>query len=152
MPRTLPTRAVPQSETPRSTDRALVTCGAVFTQPDDLDTETIVTALATHWSFAAIELVYLPVGFGSHHWRASARTGDSRFLSVDDLHSRLVSTPEGTTSAAFARLERALRTARALSDAARLAFVVAPLPSIGGDVLVHLDERYAVAVYPFLSG
>ncbi len=120
--------------------------------PDDLDAETIAAALATRWAFAPIELVYQPVGFGSHHWRAVAPTGDTRFLSVDDLRSSLVSTPGGTTDAAFARLQRALRAARALSEEAGLDFVVAPLADVDGDVLARLDERYSLAVYPFLSG
>ena len=92
----------------RFANRSLVTCRSVFTKPDDLDAETIAAALATRWAFAPIELVYQPVGFGSHHWRAVAPTGDTRFLSVDDLRSNLVSTPGGTTDAAFARLQRAL--------------------------------------------
>jgi hypothetical protein len=124
----------------------------VFTKPDDLDAETIADELATRWSFAAIELVYQPVGFGSHHWLAVARTGDTRFLSVDDLRSNSVSTPDGTTNAAFARLERALRSASALREEADLDFVVAPLPSVHGDVLARLDERYSIAVYPYLTG
>ena len=124
----------------------------MFTKPDDLDAETIVAALATRWSFATIELVYQPVGFGSHHWLAVARTGDIRFLSVDDLRSNSVSTADGTASAAFARLQRALRTASALREEAGLDFVVAPLLSVDGDVLARLDKRYSMAVYPHLSG
>jgi spectinomycin phosphotransferase/16S rRNA (guanine(1405)-N(7))-methyltransferase len=124
----------------------------VFTKPEDLDAETIAVALATRWKFTAIELVYQPVGFGSHHWRAVTRTGDARFLSVDDLRSNEVSTPSGTTSAAFARLRRALRAARALREEAALDFVVAPLADVDGDVLARLDERYSLAVYPYLTG
>ena len=124
----------------------------MYTKPDELDDATVVAALAARWSFAAIELVYQPVGFGSHHWLAVARTGDIRFLSVDDLRSNSVSTPDGTTSAAFARLQRALRAASALREEAGLDFVVAPLPSVDGDVLARLDERYSMAVYPHLTG
>jgi aminoglycoside phosphotransferase (APT) family kinase protein len=124
----------------------------VFTKPNDLDAETIVATLATRWSFAAIDVVYQPVGFGSHHWLAVARDGATRFLSVDDLRSNSVSTPDGTASAAFARLQRALRTAGALRDEAQLDFVVAPLPTIDGDALTRLGERYSMAVYPYLTG
>ena len=136
----------------RFANRSLVTCRSVFTKPADLDAEIIAAALATRWAFAAIELAYQPVGFGSHHWRAVARTGDARFLSVDDLRSNSASTPDGTRSAAFTRLQRALRAARALSEESALDFVVAPLADIDGDVLVRLDERYSLAVYPHLSG
>ena len=73
----------------------------MFTKPDDLDDATIVAALSTRWSFATIELVYQPVGFGSHHWRAGPW-----FVTVDDLDQKL-RTAYDTRDAAYARLDAA---------------------------------------------
>jgi hypothetical protein len=85
----------------------------VFTRPDDLTERQIRAELAASWNFAAQTLSYLPVGFGSHHWRATDTAGNHLFLIVHDLphmlHSRL-----DTTEAAFGRLETAFGCALSL--------------------------------------
>jgi spectinomycin phosphotransferase len=124
----------------------------MFTRPDDLGDEAIAIALVARWGFEPIELAYQAVGFGSHHWVAVARTGDARFVTVDDLHMNLQSTPDGTANAAFARFARAYRTARTLSQEAGLEFVVAPLVAADGEVLARLDHRYSMVVHPYLTG
>src|SRR5437762_4887142 len=106
----------------------------MFTKPDDLADDTISAALRERWGFEPIELVYQAVGFGSHHWLAVARNGDARFVTVDDLRKNPHATADGTTNAAFARLDRAFRASRALAVNGGLDFVVAPLTDAGGDV------------------
>ena len=122
----------------------------MFTKPDDLADETIVAALAAGWDFEPVDFVYQTVGFGSHHWRAVPRDGDARFVTVDDLRTNQLSTPVGTTDAAFDRFNHAFRTAWALGEEAGLDFVVAPLVGVDGDVVARLDERYAMVVHPYL--
>ena len=124
----------------------------MFTKPDDLADETVTAALGSHWGFEPIELVYQAVGFGSHHWLAVARTGDARFVTVDDLRKNLQSTPDGTTNAAFARFQRAFRAARALGEDAGLDFVVVPLVTVDGEVLVRLDDRHSMVVHLCQAG
>ena len=54
----------------------------MLTPPTDLDPAALAAALA-HWGLGDARLEYLPVGFGSHHWRA----GDA-FVTVDDLATK----------------------------------------------------------------
>ena len=107
--------------------------------PSDLDTALLVQALA-HWGLADPQLEYLPVGFGSHHWRAA-----DKFVTVDDLEAGF-QPPD-----AYDALDRAYRTAAALRDCG-LEFVLAPLPNDAGAPLVRLDRRYAVSVALFVDG
>ena len=73
----------------------------MFTRPEDLTEGQIRAELAASWNFAAATLSYLPVGFGSHHWRAADTAGRQLFLVVHDLphmlHSRL-DTAEGPSA------------------------------------------------------
>ena len=105
----------------------------MLTPPTDLDHAALVEALA-HWGLRDPQLEYLPVGFGSHHWRAG-----EAFVTVDDLE------------ASFDALDRAFRTAGALRDAG-LEFVLAPLPDDSGAPARRLGERFAVSVTPFVEG
>ena len=41
----------------------------MYAEPEDLDRAEVARALAVHWGIAA-PLRYLPVGFGTHHYRA----------------------------------------------------------------------------------
>lgn len=121
----------------------------VFTRPEDLTEGQIRAELAANWSFAAETLSYLPVGFGSHHWRATDVAGRQLFLVVHDLphmlHSRL-----DTAEAAFGRLERAFGCALSLRRDANLEFVIAPIPTVSGQVVRRLSERYSLAACPYL--
>lgn len=76
---------------------------------------------------------YVPVGFGDYHWNVA----DRWFTSVADL-----------THKPLSALKDAMGTAAAL----RLPFVVAPLPAENGDLVVLLNERYALSVFPYLTG
>jgi len=42
----------------------------MYTRPAELADGVIVAELAAGWDLAVDEVEYLPVGFGSHHWRA----------------------------------------------------------------------------------
>ena len=43
--------------------------------------------MADGWRVAVDALAYAPVGFGSHHWHATAG-GDRWFVTVDDLAAK----------------------------------------------------------------
>jgi hypothetical protein len=107
----------------------------MLTPPSDLDPDTVAAALA-HWGLHEPQLEYLPLGFGSHHWRAETAAGRLAFVTVDE---------------ASEALERAFRTARALRDAG-LEFVLAPLPDASGTFVHRVAGRYAVSVTPFVDG
>jgi spectinomycin phosphotransferase len=99
--------------------------GVVLSEPEDLDRAEFEALLKRHWGVRGATLEYLPVGFGSHHWRSEDARGARRFVSVDDLEAGFQRGPD--TDAAFAALDRAFRTAAALRDEAKLDFVVVPL-------------------------
>jgi len=105
----------------------------VYAEPDDLDRAEVARVLADHWGIAA-PLRYLPVGFGTHHYRA----GEHWFVNVDEPGTQ----PD---------LERALATAAALRDTG-LEFVHAPRPRATGGFVAVLPSGYAVSVYGFLDG
>ena len=124
--------------------------GAVFTEPGDLDRAELAAVLERHWGLREPQLEYLPVGFGSHHWRAVDSSDAHRFVTVDDLQAGFQAGPD--TDAAFAALDRAFRTAAWLRDEAELDFVVAPLHDDEGVIIRRLDDRYAVTVSPLIAG
>ena len=105
----------------------------MLTPPTDLDAVALSDALV-HWGLHEPRLEYLPVGFGSHHWRA-----DDAFVTVDE------------PAAGFDPLDRAFRTAGALRDAG-LEFVLAPLADNTGAPTRRLGDRFAVSVTPFVEG
>lgn len=127
----------------------------VFTRPPDLPDAAIVDALATGWNLGAAdvaevtEVTYAPVGFGSHHWWAVA-AGERWFVTLDDLDARRRNLTDGREHAA-SRLSAALRTARALRDAGH-EFVIAPLPTVSGEVGHRIGDRYLAAVYEHVDG
>ena len=106
----------------------------MLTPPTELDYEALAETLG-HWGLHEPRLEYLPVGFGSHHWRAG-----EAFVTVDEL-----------AAMTFEALDRAYRTAGALRDAG-LGFVLAPLPDDTGAPTCRLGERFAVSVTPFVEG
>jgi spectinomycin phosphotransferase len=121
----------------------------VLAEPSDLERSALLNALERHWNLRAQTLEYMPVGFGSHHWRAVG-TGDAEhFVTVDDLAAGFQA---GPADVAFAALGRAYTTAAFLRDEAGLSFVVAPRPDAEGFVIRRLSERYAVTVSPLIAG
>jgi spectinomycin phosphotransferase/16S rRNA (guanine(1405)-N(7))-methyltransferase len=114
------------------------------TRPPELADEDVRDAIRAGWGIDAAGATYLPVGFGSHHWRAG-----TWFVTVDDLDVRRFA-PDEPRSRTFARLDAALTTARSLAAAGH-AFVAAPIPATDGNVLRRLRERWSIAVHPLLQ-
>ena len=121
----------------------------MLAEPTDLERAALLTALERHWRLHPVTLDYLPVGFGSHHWRAVDASGAEHFVTVDDLAAGF-QTPG--MDDAFAALERAYTTAAFLRDEAKLDFVVAARPDDEGAVIRRVTERYAVTVSPLVAG
>lgn len=122
----------------------------MLTEPRDLDRAETKGRLEQHWGLRRVRLEYLPVGFGSHHWKAIDSRGERWFVTIDDLAAGFQAGPD--TNAAFDALERAFRTAAALRDEARLDFVHGPLLDNEGKVIRRVSERYALTVSPFIEG
>ena len=120
----------------------------MYTRPVELVDGVIVAELAAGWDLAVDEVEYLPVGFGSHHWRAEGG-GERWFVTVDDFDAKRW-TPDETWDEGYARLEAAIATSRALRDHG-LEFVIAPEPTGEGKVLRRLD-RFALALYRQVDG
>ena len=121
----------------------------MLSPPADLDASELVRALAS-WGLTAPRLDYLPVGFGSHHWRAKDGDGAVSFVTVDDLLATFRDADDA--DAAFSALERAYGAAAALRDEAGLEFVVAPTYNRDGGLMRRLGRRYSVSVAPFVEG
>lgn len=112
------------------------------TRPPGLSDAGVAAAVSRGWSLTNVEVAYLPVGFGSHHWSVRDADGRRWFASVD-------AAPGGSED--HARLQAAL-TAAAVAQEAGLAFVVAPLRTGAGQVTHPLDATYALALYPHVAG
>jgi Phosphotransferase enzyme family len=121
----------------------------VFTRPGDLTDDEVRDALGSAWGLRVSHLDYAAVGFGSHHWRAVA-DGARWFVTVDDLAAKRHGVDE-PLEGPLGRRAAALTTARLLHDAG-MQFVVAPVPTTGGDVVHRLTQRYAIALHPFVEG
>ena len=121
----------------------------MFTRPPDLPDEAVASALARGWGVEATTLAYAPVGFGSHHWHAATSTL-RWFLTVDDLDARRRDETD-TRHAARQRLVAALSTALALRSAG-VDVAIAPIPSRSDQVIEPIDDRYVLAVYPWIEG
>ena len=120
----------------------------VFTQPSDLPDSRVSEVLRSAWSLTVDSIEYAPVGFGSHHWLVSV-AGRRWFVTVDSITAGCEDgTGEFGTSR---RLSASLSTARLLRDLG-LAFVVAPVATTEGDLLVPVDDRYVAALYPYVNG
>jgi spectinomycin phosphotransferase len=122
----------------------------VLTEPRDLERPRLKALLERHWGLRDPQLEYLPVGFGSHHWKAVDSRGEPRFVTVDDLRAGFQAGPD--TDATFTALDRAYRTAAWLRGELGLEFVVAPFHDAEGAVIRRIDERYAVTVLPLIAG
>lgn len=118
------------------------------TLPVDVSMEAVTTALRARWGFTAVTFTHLPLGFGSHHWVAEGNKGERWFITLDDLRAQHTGPTEEES---FGNLSTAFSAAALLRDTANLSFVVAPLETVDHKVNHRLDERYSMAVFPFLD-
>jgi spectinomycin phosphotransferase len=108
-----------------------------------------VQTLQVYWRLEVIQLDYLAVGFGAHHWRATTPTGARYFLALHEL-GHAGSTVDYRT-AARAQLQRALGAARWLETSAELDFVVGPVPDVWSTCCRPVSDRFALSLYPWLD-
>jgi spectinomycin phosphotransferase len=118
------------------------------TQPGDLESTAIATALLRDWGLESESLHYAPLGFGSHHWIARMVDGSKWFVTVDDLSENGLGLTEDE---AFEHLASPFRMASALRNMAGLPFVVGPHLLRNGDPIGRLNRQYSLAVFPFLN-
>jgi spectinomycin phosphotransferase len=116
--------------------------------PAGIEEPDIVSALASHWGVAAIQLSYLAVGFGDHHWIATEAGGRRWFVTVAELGGgwRGAAPEQG-----WADLRAAMGVVIALREAG-LEFVMAPVPARDGRPLARLDDQHATTLFPYLEG
>jgi len=117
--------------------------------PSGIETAKVADALAEGWGFDAAAIEYAAVGAGSYHWVATDAGGTRRFVTVDDLDQKRWLGE--TRDAACEALGHAFDTSVALRDSG-LEFVVAPIPTRGGQSLRRIGERHTVALFPFVDG
>jgi len=115
--------------------------------PRDLDTSLLRQVLDREWRIQGAELVYVPLGFGDHHWRATSRR-QRFFVTVRDLRLDGQATDR---RAAVQRLETTFQAVRQLKACARLEFVVPAVPSASGATVVRIASNFAVSVFEWLE-
>ncbi|HZM84128.1 MAG TPA: aminoglycoside phosphotransferase family protein [Candidatus Limnocylindrales bacterium] len=106
----------------------------VYAEPPGFDRTLLATTLKRGWGIAAGQLTYVPVGFGTHHYRA----GDRWWVNVDATRRP-------------GKLDKALRAVVALAEAG-LEFVHAPRPLSNGGCVAALPGSYAVSVFEVIEG
>jgi spectinomycin phosphotransferase len=118
--------------------------------PEGLVEPDIAGGLADSWGLDLERLRYVPKGSGSYHWLGETRSGQTYFITVDDLDVKpwLGSDRDST----FEGLQAAYATALILHEQAHLDFVVSPVPGPGGLLLGRITSRYSLAVFPFVDG
>jgi spectinomycin phosphotransferase len=116
--------------------------------PAGINESGIVAVLASHWRLAAIQLSYLAVGFGDHHWIATEPGGCRWFVTGAELGGGWRgATPER----GWADLGAAMGVVVALRDAG-LEFAMAPAPTRDGRTLARIDDDHALILFPYLEG
>jgi spectinomycin phosphotransferase len=119
-------------------------------RPAGIADHDLMLALTGVWRLDVACVRYAPVGAGGYHWVARSAAGSRWFVTVDDLDGK----PwlGGSRDEVLQGLRGAMGTARALRDAAGLAFVAAPRPARDGGLVLRLSERYALSVFAYLDG
>ncbi|QUH01888.1 phosphotransferase [Saccharopolyspora erythraea] len=116
--------------------------------PERLNDEKLLQGLG-EFGIRAATIAYLPVGFGDYHWNVTGADGQRWFATVSDLEHK--EHCGDNAASALKGLRRAMGTAACLHEDG-LDFVVAPVRTTGGELLVELDERYALSIFPLLAG
>ena len=117
--------------------------------PAGFPTYAVVEALESQWSFRVVDMEYVPVGFGAHHWRASTANAGELFVSVHELD--LIGGASGDRSANFQRLRRALDAAHWLESIGGLEFVLGPVADRRGVTVHRVEDNYALHVYSWME-
>ena len=120
------------------------------TSPPAIETLVLRTVLQRGWSIEPDDLTYMPKGGGSDHWHAASHNRGTYFVTVDDLDTKPWMGRD--RSSVFAALTAAYDTAWSLHRDDGLALVVAPIRTDAGSVVVQIDDRYSVAVFPYIDG
>ena len=108
--------------------------------PSHVTDRNVLTAVRRHWSVDVDRVEHLPVGFGAHHWMASASGSPRFFATLDRLADRHT----------VDSLERAYASAAALADAG-LEFVIGSVASSSGRFTVPLGAG-RLSVVRWLTG
>ena len=106
-------------------------------------------ALGEAWGLEVTDLRLEPKGFGSFHWAGGSPDGRRWFVKLDGLEGKPYLGDE--PSSARHGLVSAYTTALLL-ERAGLACVVAPVPTLDGEVLVPVGETWTLAVFHFVDG
>jgi spectinomycin phosphotransferase len=121
----------------------------VRAHPQGYEISELIGSLAAGWRFDVDAAEYAPVGAGSYHWVVTDPSGNSAFVTVDDLDQK--HWLGNTRRSVFDALRAAFDTTVALRDAG-LAFVVAPIPTNRGETVLRTGARHAIALFPFVDG
>ncbi len=116
-------------------------------EPETLPRSLILAALADRWGIAGVDIEYLSVGAGGHHWLVRDADSGSWFITANSLFVR-GHWLESDAEAIFARARAAYETARQLG----FGFVLAAVADRHGSVLYRIHQDWALSVYPYLPG
>jgi hypothetical protein len=122
----------------------------MLSRPDGLTGADVRAVVRASWHITATSLTYRPVGFGSYHWQLGDASGSRWFVTADDLRTKRVCRDE-PLDLAFGRLRASLSAGLDLR-ACGADFVVAPVRTRGGEPLARANDRFALALYPFVEG
>ncbi|WUJ71579.1 aminoglycoside phosphotransferase family protein [Kribbella soli] len=109
-------------------------------EPTEIPCDLVARILKEHWGFAAVEVVYAAVGFGSYHWIASGTDGPRWFVTADRVGSS-----GGQTIAA------AMNATRELAGRG-YEFVVPALPDRSGALVREVLPGWTLMALPYLQG
>jgi hypothetical protein len=93
--------------------------------PRDLDTSLLRLVLDREWRIEGADLLYVALGFGDHHWRATSRR-QRFFVTVRDLRLDGQATDRRV---GVQRLETTFQAVRRLKARAGLEFIVPAVPN-----------------------
>lgn len=111
--------------------------------PGDLTDEMVTDWLRNHWAIESTGVSYAPVGFGSHHWIGLDQLRPRWFVKMDQLAD--------ASDRPLAKL-RAITNVTKVLAAHGHEYVLPPLPSETGHLVVRVHRRWAMQVYPHISG
>jgi spectinomycin phosphotransferase len=120
----------------------------VRTPPEELDQGDLLDALRDGWGVYPVTATYVPVGGGSYHWRVDDGYGVRHWMTVDDLDNKTFL--GDSRNAVYDRLCVAFDNARRLGDDG-LEFVIAPVPTRGGQSLWRVGGRHALTLFRFVD-